>query len=497
MIIKGKSRGDPSGLAAHLGNEKTNDRVKVIETRGTVADDLRGALIEMDAYAAGTQCSKPLYHANIDWDPAYTLTLEQQIEAVNALEEKLGLAGQPRVIVQHEKHGRVHLHPVWARIDLEKNRAVSDSHNYRKHEECARDLERRFGHDRVQGAHHERDGVERPDRTPSRAELRQEERTGIKGKDVKADITAAFRNSDNAQAFKTAVEDKGYLIARGDRRDFVIVDRAGGIHSLARRLDGVKAAELRTFMKPIDMQSLPSASAARDAQIDLAEGRRSALDERKWEDGLREAGLEKEKLRVETERTEAKAFREKAIAWEAERTWERRMERASAAAFKEEAIKWEEEQKRKRTAHRIADKQTRYSHGDGYANQTGAALDEHKERERRARNKNRYRPQNPSDHAESVRKTEQRDADAQARQQAEEEVLRRQADETTRRQEAERAKSENTKSKFSGTAAEMTDVKLERLNRLLNPIAEEDHEREHPDPDRQREAPGGGRTRSR
>ena len=49
----------------------------------------------------------------------------------------------------------------------------------------ARDLERRFGHDRVQGAHHERAGVERPDRSPSRAELRQEEKTGVKGRQVK------------------------------------------------------------------------------------------------------------------------------------------------------------------------------------------------------------------------------------------------------------------------------------------------------------------------
>src|SRR5271154_5361585 len=97
-------------------------------------------------------------------------------------------------------------------------RSVSDSHNYRKHEEVARTLERRFGHDRVQGAHAERDGVERPDRTPSRAELRQEERTGIKGKDVKAEVTAAFKASDGAESFKGALEDGGYILAKGDKR---------------------------------------------------------------------------------------------------------------------------------------------------------------------------------------------------------------------------------------------------------------------------------------
>lgn len=258
MIIKGTSRSGPLGLAAHLGNAEKNERVQLLETHGTVAEDLRGALIEMDAYAMGTRCQKPLYHAAISPEPPHRLTAEQRIEAIDALERKLGLDGHARVVVLHEKEGREHLHVVWTRIDIHWMRSVSDSHNFRKHEEVARDLERRFGHDRVQGAHHEREGAKRPDRTPSRSELRQEERTGIKGKDVKAEVTAAFRSSDGAGSFRASLADNGYVLALGDRRDYVIVDRAGGIHSLARRLDGVKAAQLREFMGPIDQASVPT-----------------------------------------------------------------------------------------------------------------------------------------------------------------------------------------------------------------------------------------------
>ncbi len=264
MIIKGKSRAGPAALAAHLGNAEKNEKVSLVDVRGTVAQDLRGALIEMDAYAVGTRCEKSLYHAAMSPEPPHRLTPEQRAEAVEALEEKLGLAGHARVVVMHEKLGREHIHVVWSRIDLDNMRSISDSHNYRKHEEVSRDLERRFGHEKVQGAHIERDGVERPDRTPSRAELRQEERTGIRGRDVKADVTEAFKASDNAQAFQCALEDRGYILAKGDRRDFVIVDRAGGIHSLARRIDGMKAAELREFMAPIDRESLPDIAAAKE-----------------------------------------------------------------------------------------------------------------------------------------------------------------------------------------------------------------------------------------
>jgi hypothetical protein len=265
MIIKGKSRSGPAALAAHLGNAEKNERVSLLEVRRTVAQDLRGALVEMDALAVGTRCEKPLYHAALSPEPPHRLTPEQREEAVNALEEKLGLTGHARVVVMHEKLGREHIHVVWSRINVEKMRSISDSHNYRKHEEVSRDLERRFGHERIQGAHHERDGVERPDRTPSRAELRQEERTGITGKEVKREVTEAFRSSDSAEAFKAALEDRGYILAQGDRRDFVIVDQMGGVHSLARRIDGMKAKELREFMASIDRAELPEVALARMA----------------------------------------------------------------------------------------------------------------------------------------------------------------------------------------------------------------------------------------
>jgi hypothetical protein len=74
MIIKGKSRAGPQQLATHLGNAEKNERVSLIETRGTVAQDLRGALVEMDAYAIGTKCERSLYHAAMSPEPPHVLS---------------------------------------------------------------------------------------------------------------------------------------------------------------------------------------------------------------------------------------------------------------------------------------------------------------------------------------------------------------------------------------------------------------------------------------
>jgi Relaxase/Mobilisation nuclease domain len=407
VIIKGKSRSGPAALAAHLGNAEKNERVTLLETKNTVAQDLRGALIEMDAYAAGTRCEKPLYHAAISPAPPHRLTPEQRTEAVNALEERLGLHGHARVVVMHEKLGREHIHIVWSRIDLDRMRSVSDSHNYRKHEEVARDLERRFGHGRVQGAHHERDGVERPDRTPSRAELRQEERTGITGKQVKEQVTAAFRASDGPEAFKAALEERGYVLAKGDRRDFVVVDRAGGIHSLARRLDGMKATELRAFMAPLDRDALPDIAQAKEI---IAERERRARE------ALADTALEKA-----------------------------------------------------------------YGRGEDYVSQTTAALKDHEQRQ--AGLDDGPRPQQPISNDEKRK---------------DEELRRRQEAETTARQQPKDAPSAASKTTSTGNI-EMTDAMQARMDRLANAdsgFARTDHE---PDagPERQHEAPGGGRTRSR
>jgi hypothetical protein len=415
MIIKGKSRAGPIALAAHLANAETNERVELVETRGTVAQDLRGALIEMDAYAAGTRCQKSLYHAALSPEPPHVLTSAQRSEAIDALEQKLGLNGHARLVVVHEKHERQHIHVVWSRIDLEKMRSVADSHNYRKHEEVARDLERRFGHDRVQGAHHERDGVERPNRTPSRPELRQEERTGITGNQVRAEVTRAFRSSDNAEAFKAALEDRGYILAQGDRRDFVVLDREGGVHSLARRIDGIKAADLREFMQPIDREALPSVDQAKEMVAGVT--RQPALDRDE-----------------ESRRAEARGS-----------------DRIEAA----------------------------YSRGDDYVHQSSAAQRDFERRQERLGDENDFRPQRPGESTSEE----------------EDEVRRREQEKTARNQDEVNAQSGIKSLSQEPGNAEVTD----RMARLLGGAAEgRERDRGEEDlGDRQREAPGGGRSRGR
>ncbi len=269
MVIKGGSISGAARFAAHLQRTDTNEiRNEVIEMRDVAAPDLRGALREMEAVAAACpNCKKPLYQASINTQAHERMTDEQRMKAVDRLEKELGLTGQPRVVVVHEKNdGREHCHVVWSRIDLDKMRVISDSHNYRKHELVARELEREFGHERVQGAHIERNGQPRPPRTPSHKEIQQGARTGVSPKQAREHLTALWQRADNGKAFAEGLAQSGWILARGDRRDFVAIDQKGGTHSLSRRIDGATAKMVRERLADLKPETLPSVAEARATQ---------------------------------------------------------------------------------------------------------------------------------------------------------------------------------------------------------------------------------------
>jgi hypothetical protein len=69
MILKGKQRGSGQQLATQLLNADNNQRVEILELRGSVARDLHGAFEEWCACSMGTQCRKYLYSLSINPDP--------------------------------------------------------------------------------------------------------------------------------------------------------------------------------------------------------------------------------------------------------------------------------------------------------------------------------------------------------------------------------------------------------------------------------------------
>ena len=276
MILKGNIRAGASELADHLMNTRDNDRVELAGIEGFASQDLHGALAEAYAVSAGTNCTKYLYSLSIN--PDQELTREQYARAIDKIGQKLGLADQPKAVVFHVKNGREHCHVAWSRIDIERMQAVHMPFDRQRLREIARDLVRDFGHDmpKYLGEDRGRDRFKDRFNAKTLAEQGQEQRSGISAEERRGTITKAYEMADNATAFRHALAEQGYILAQGDKRGQVVVDRAGDVHSLTRQIEGVTAKDIRSNLNLDAVQDLPSVQEAKEQIAVLA--RQNALE---------------------------------------------------------------------------------------------------------------------------------------------------------------------------------------------------------------------------
>lgn len=256
IVIKGASRGNAGQMAAYILAQGKNELSQVHEVRGTLADDPRGALAEMAAIADGSRCRDFLYHAQINPEKGDRLTPEQWRQAVDTLEKNLKLEGHQRVVFEHVKDGRQHYHVVWNRVDIDTLKAVNMGNNYKAHEKTGVELEKAFGLEQLERRPNLQGG-RRSDRAPESWEYRQAEHTGLNPRAMKAEVKALREASANGKAFAGALAEHGYILAKGKSRDFIVIDSAGEPHSLGR-FAGMKADELREFMRDVDRAKLPT-----------------------------------------------------------------------------------------------------------------------------------------------------------------------------------------------------------------------------------------------
>lgn len=275
MIISGLQTGNTRWLAAHLLNAADNEEVELAEVTGTVAQDVEGALAEFDAYTAGTRAREGVYAAFIN--PPEPLESAQYMRALEVIEQRLGLGGQPRIVLFHVKNGRHHCHVVWSRIDAARMKAIQLSHDRQKLRRCARELAAEFGLSLPPGLAEDR-GTERfKDRKrASKAEKSMAEISGLAVEDRREAITACYRQADSAEAFVNALEEAGYMLARGDRRAFVVIDIAGDVHSLSRQIDGAKTSDVRKALEGLDLSRVPSVTQAKAAMAQRAQAQADA-----------------------------------------------------------------------------------------------------------------------------------------------------------------------------------------------------------------------------
>ena len=119
MILKGSQRSGGKQLGLHLLKMEENEHVEIHEVSGFISDTVMGAMNEAYAASRGTRCKQYLFSLSLSPPERESVRIETFEKAIADVEERLGLSGQPRIVVFHEKEGRRHCHAVWSRIDAQ------------------------------------------------------------------------------------------------------------------------------------------------------------------------------------------------------------------------------------------------------------------------------------------------------------------------------------------------------------------------------------------
>lgn len=309
MILKGSQRGGGVQLARHLLKAEDNEHVEVHELRGFSAADLTGALREAEAVSRGTRTRQFLFSLSLNPPATARVTVAEFEAALAQIEVKLGLDGQPRVVVFHEKDGRRHAHAVWSRIDARTMTAINLAFFKTKLRDVSHALYLEHGWALPRGL---ASSKECDPRNFTRTEWEQAKRCGLDPRQLKTMFRECWLLSDSKAAYVAALATRGFTLARGDRRGNVAVDFQGEVDNVAK-WSGLKTRDMRDRLGDgKDLPSVAEAKARVAAQL-------TAMLRRHADEAARAYGQKKEALRHEREALVERQRQERAALEERQR----------------------------------------------------------------------------------------------------------------------------------------------------------------------------------
>lgn len=282
-VISGATRG-PGGpaLGRHLADRRRirqNDRTLLGAMRGIVSEEIEFAIAELTRISSHARSKQQLYHVHLD--PQFPWTEQQFERHWELFEEEFGFQNQPFVEVVHFKHDRLHKHRVYSRV-LRSGNVIPLKYDYMRREKLSRIAEFEFNGTHIAGRHNwavenalkkeaRFDVLEsvraaglttakRPEAKMTPDERHQFERTAMDPSRVAAVALSAWHSTDSADDLIKALALQGLRLVMGDKVP-VLIDLAGGAHSLTR-LIGKASAAAGMRIKAKDVQ-------ARIAGVDL------------------------------------------------------------------------------------------------------------------------------------------------------------------------------------------------------------------------------------
>ena len=249
VIIKGKSITCSQSSRDHYLRGEENERITVREVLGFATKSAEEALRMIELSVKGTKCKKPLYSVKLSPEPGKVWTKDEIQRAVELLGENLGLKDHPRVVVEHKKKGRVHYHVLWSRFHPDGGAAKNMGNDYAIHQKTQRQLEQEFKLRPMMAR----------GRDFKQWEIEWAKRYGFDIFKLREQITADFNTGKSGQEFMGVLQDKGIVLCRGNKSQFVLILPWGQHKALSSMIYGRPTkAVLRRAFADIDIAKLPT-----------------------------------------------------------------------------------------------------------------------------------------------------------------------------------------------------------------------------------------------
>ena len=200
-------RGEGKYTAARVDWCHVENLARVTDTRAAIG-------LMIDTARQSKRCEKPVYAFSLAWHPEQQPERAEMIEAGRAALRAVGMEDYQAVFVAHNDTAHVHVHVIVNRVHPETGKAINLYRDQEKLQAWARGYEREQG--KVYCRAREFNALARlmAEKRPDRP---------LPGRYVDHAVAECWRRSDGGKGFQSALEAKGWKLAKGDRKDDVLM----------------------------------------------------------------------------------------------------------------------------------------------------------------------------------------------------------------------------------------------------------------------------------
>lgn len=229
---------------------RTRERVGFVQTEnlGGIEDDRAAIGLMIDTARQSDRCEKPVYAFSLSWHPEETPSPQQMIFAGREALTVLGMQEHQAVMISHTDTAHPHVHVIVNRVHPETGRAINVYKDYEKLSAWALEYEREQGKVYCQA---------RAFKGLARKRAMEQDGTHPP-RYVDNTIAECWTHSGNGKGFQAALEAKGWSLAKGDRKEAVLmaVTPSGRAFAVLRELNKGRRLKGQTIKaKDFDRQT--------------------------------------------------------------------------------------------------------------------------------------------------------------------------------------------------------------------------------------------------